>query len=64
MQGWDLQTRRTYTLAFNRDDRVFDIVLPWGGRRLISGHGSGLVLEWDITPGQISSDPNGAFAGL
>jgi WD40 repeat protein len=53
MQGWDLQTRRTYTLAFNRDDRVFDIVLPWGGRRLISGHGSGLVLEWDITPGQI-----------
>ncbi|MEB3267044.1 MAG: hypothetical protein VKJ09_00740, partial [Leptolyngbya sp.] len=52
IQGWDVHTRRTYTLSFNRDDRVFDIALPWNGRRLISGHGSGFVLEWDITPGQ------------
>jgi hypothetical protein len=53
IQGWDLHTRRTYTLSYSRDDRVFDLALPNDGRRLISGHGSGLILDWDITPGQI-----------
>ena len=52
IQGWDLLLNREYTLSFNKDDRIFDLALPYQGKSLLSGHGSGLVLEWDITPGQ------------
>jgi WD40 repeat protein len=52
IQGWDLLLDREYTLSFNKDDRTFDLALPRQGKTLLSGHGSGQVLEWDITPGQ------------
>ncbi|NJN20537.1 MAG: WD40 repeat domain-containing protein [Leptolyngbya sp. RL_3_1] len=53
IQGWDLLLDREYTLSFNRDDRIFDLVLPNQGQTLLSGHGSGQVLAWNIAPGQI-----------
>ncbi|WP_008319218.1 hypothetical protein [Leptolyngbya sp. PCC 6406] len=53
IEGWDLLSKRVYTLNYAQDDRVFDLALPAAGQTLFSAHGSGLVLEWNITPGQI-----------
>jgi hypothetical protein len=62
IKGWDLLLDREYSLSFNRDDRIFDLVLPNQGQTLLSGHGSGQVLAWNISPGQIpltQSEPQG-----
>lgn len=68
IKGWDRLLDREYTLSFNRDDRIFDLVLPNQGQLLISGHGSGQVLAWDISPGQVplaQSEPlNGIDLGF
>jgi WD domain, G-beta repeat len=37
-----------------KDDRVFDLIFSQDARRLYSGHGSGLIQEWDLSqPGNI-----------
>ncbi|MGD1907548.1 MAG: hypothetical protein ACFB0C_16390 [Leptolyngbyaceae cyanobacterium] len=49
IKGWDLLLDREYSLSFNRDDRIFDLALPNQGQILLSGHGSGQVLAWDVS---------------
>lgn len=36
------------TLSLNKDDRIFGLEFSQSSRSLFSGHGSGLVLQWDI----------------
>ncbi|MEA5514600.1 WD40 repeat domain-containing protein [Nodularia sp. UHCC 0506] len=36
------------TFILNKDDRVFGLEFSQSSRSLFSGHGSGLVLQWDI----------------
>lgn len=53
IQLWDLLSSGKKPLAsFNQkeaDDRVFDLTFSTDSRYLLSGHGSGNVLLWDIT---------------
>ena len=46
---WDISTNKQIkSLSKNRGDRVFDLVFSQNGRYLYSGHGSGLVNQWNL----------------
>jgi len=50
IQVSNLLTRKLQSSFFHKkDDRVFDIQFAQDSRSLYSGHGSGLVLQWDLT---------------
>ncbi len=58
----NLLTGQRSRLTPDKDDRVFDLAFSRDARLLYSGHGSGLVLQWDMT--QLLSDqtvPQRAF---
>ncbi|WP_017303528.1 hypothetical protein [Spirulina subsalsa] len=61
VQLWDLLGQRTtpQTLVFQRDDRVLDLEFTQDSRYLFSGHGSGLVLKWDVGGSQRLTTPAG-----
>lgn len=51
IQLWDLVEQRSKPIASFQDqpdDRVFDLAFTSDGNTLFSGHGSGLVLRWDV----------------
>jgi WD40 repeat protein len=46
---WDISTnKQRQSLSQNKGDRVFDVVFSQNGRYLYSGHGSGLVNQWNL----------------
>lgn len=45
----NLLTGQRSQLQTDKDDRVFDLVFSRDARTLYSGHGSGLVLQWDTS---------------
>ena len=45
----NLVTGQQSRLMPDKDDRVFNLVFSRDARTLYSGHGSGLVLQWDLT---------------
>lgn len=45
----NLLTGERSRLTPDKDDRVFSLVFSRDSRTLFSGHGSGLVLQWDVT---------------
>jgi WD40 repeat protein len=50
IQVSNLLTRKLQSSFFHeKDDRVFDIRFAQDSRSLYSGHGSGTVLQWDLT---------------
>jgi WD40 repeat protein len=50
IQVSSLLTRKLQSSFFHeKDDRVFDVRFTQDSRSLYSGHGSGLVLKWDLT---------------
>jgi len=50
IQVSNLLSRKLQSSFFHeKDDRVFDIQFAQDSRSLYSGHGSGLVLQWDLT---------------
>ncbi|MCU0565611.1 MAG: WD40 repeat domain-containing protein [Oculatellaceae cyanobacterium Prado106] len=50
IQVSNLLTKKLQSAFFNeKDDRVFDLRFTQDSRTLYSGHGSGLVLQWDLT---------------
>ncbi|NJN03079.1 MAG: WD40 repeat domain-containing protein [Leptolyngbyaceae cyanobacterium SL_1_1] len=64
IQGWNLLNQQQFFYSYRQDDRVFDLALSRDARSLFSGHGSGLVLQWDISPANLSatrSEPDRGF---
>ena len=63
VQLWDLLSQSgepLLSLSDNRADRVLDLVFTPDSQYLFSGHGSGLILQWDITTdkfGEIINKP-------
>jgi WD40 repeat protein len=49
IQVANLITGQRSRLTPDKDDRVFDLVFSRDARTLYSGHGSGLVRQWDLT---------------
>jgi WD40 repeat protein len=49
IQVANLITGQRSRLTPDKDDRVFNLVFSRDARTLYSGHGSGLVLQWDMT---------------
>lgn len=49
IQMWELigDSRNIHTFSYQKDDRVFGLEFTQDARSLFSGHGSGLVLQWD-----------------
>jgi WD40 repeat protein len=53
IQVWNLLFgERQSSFVYRKDDRVFDLAFTQDSRFLFSGHGSGLVFQWGIEPGQ------------
>ncbi|NEQ33107.1 MAG: hypothetical protein F6K04_19265, partial [Leptolyngbya sp. SIO4C5] len=64
IQGWNLLSNQQFFYSYRQDDRVFDLALSRDSRSLFSGHGSGLVLQWDTSPASLSatrSEPDRGF---
>lgn len=62
IQVVNLLTAERSQLMADKDDRVFDLVFSRNARTLYSGHGSGLVLPWDLTqPGLVQTTPRRAY---
>ncbi|MBM0744574.1 hypothetical protein JOY44_23695 [Phormidium sp. CLA17] len=57
----NLLTGRRSRLIADKDDRVFDLVFSRDARTLYSGHGSGLVLQWDTRPILEQTAPQRAY---
>lgn len=57
----NLLTGRRSRLIADRDDRVFDLVFSRDARTLYSGHGSGLVLQWDTSLPAEQTAPQRAY---
>ena len=58
----NLLTGERSRLTPDKDDRVLDIIFSRDARTLYSGHGSGLVLQWDMTlPNSQQSTPKTAY---
>ncbi|MFE4106143.1 hypothetical protein [Almyronema epifaneia] len=53
IQGWNLLSDQQFFYSYRQDDRVFDLALTRDARSLFSGHGSGLVLQWDTSPADL-----------
>ncbi|AKG20482.1 hypothetical protein [Calothrix sp. 336/3] len=52
IQIFNLLSRTTQIpFAYQKDDRVFDITFSKDSQTIFSGHGSGLVLQWNLTQG-------------
>ncbi len=52
VQLWDLLSKAkdpVFSLVDNRADRVLSLEFTQDSRSLFSGHGSGLILQWDLT---------------
>ncbi|MEM7759847.1 MAG: WD40 repeat domain-containing protein [Cyanobacteria bacterium P01_A01_bin.40] len=52
VQLWDLLSKQSeplFTFSDNRADRVLGLEFTPNSRYLFSGHGSGLILQWDLT---------------
>ncbi len=51
IQLWDLTRTRGFieSFSYQKDDRVFGLEFMPDSRSLFSAHGSGLVLQWDIS---------------
>lgn len=61
IQLWDvLSKKRQQTLGFSyqRDDRVFGLEFTQDSRYLFSGHGSGLVLQWEVARAAVEESNN------
>jgi WD40 repeat protein len=56
IQVENLLTGERSPLSPDKDDRVFNLVFSRDARTLYSGHGSGLVLQWDMTTPNNGSD--------
>jgi WD40 repeat protein len=52
----NLLTGERSRLTPDKDDRVFELVFSRDARTLYSGHGSGLVLQWDVRNFQPTQD--------
>lgn len=53
IQFWDLlRTQQQSAYSYRKDDRVFDLEFTQDARSLFSGHGSGLILQWNLEPGR------------
>lgn len=48
IQLWDVSSKRLKETIFEQSDRVFDLDFTKDARYLFSGHGSGLVRQWDL----------------
>jgi hypothetical protein len=56
IQVWDLLSKTSQGKFFQqKDDRVFDVEFTRDSRSLFSAHGSGALLQWDLTPGNQNS---------
>ncbi|MCD8489316.1 MAG: hypothetical protein LRZ84_21900 [Desertifilum sp.] len=61
IQLWDVLSRKcqqTLGFAYQRDDRVFGLEFTQDSRYLFSGHGSGLVLQWEVAPDVLQHSDN------
>ncbi len=59
IQIWDAisgDKKPKIIFSSKKDDRVFDLRFSQSSRYLFSGHGSGLVLQWDIEDALLSSN--------
>ncbi|MDX2228503.1 MAG: hypothetical protein NW220_02615 [Leptolyngbyaceae cyanobacterium bins.349] len=61
LQLANLLTGQRSRLTTDKDDRVFDLVFSRDARTLYSGHGSGLVLQWDTRRIGESLSPQRAY---
>lgn len=59
IQLWSLlpSYRRLQTLVNQPDDRVFDLGFTSDSRTLFSGHGSGLVVQWNLAADLATAQP-------
>lgn len=59
IQLWSLlpSYRQLQTLVNQPDDRVFDLVFTLDSRTLFSGHGSGLVVQWELGSNLATTQP-------
>ncbi len=51
IQLWDVlskQPEKIFGFSYQKDDRVFELEFTKDSRSLFSGHGSGLVLQWNL----------------
>ncbi|AFZ24186.1 WD40 repeat-containing protein [Cylindrospermum stagnale PCC 7417] len=58
IQLWDVispSKKPKATFSLNKDDRVFDLKFSPSSQYLFSGHGSGLVLQWNINDALLTS---------